>query len=104
MFDCITIGAATRDVFLRSKEFKSKRDPSSRTNVDLVLPLGSKVAVDEIIFETGGGATNAAVTFARQGLKTTCICRIGEDPGGRAVVESLENEGADTSLVIKDKE
>ena len=83
MFDVITIGSATRDVFLASKGFKVKRDKSSVTDVDLVLPLGSKIEVENIIFETGGGATNAAVTFTRQGLKTAAIARLGEDPGGR---------------------
>ncbi|OGY23610.1 MAG: hypothetical protein A2126_03815 [Candidatus Woykebacteria bacterium GWB1_45_5] len=102
MFDVITVGAATRDIFLRSREFKSKPDPSSPSDVDLVLPLGSKIGVDEIIFETGGGASNAAVTFARQGLRSACICRIGEDPGGRAAIESLEKEGINTDLIIKD--
>jgi len=104
MFDCITIGAATRDVFLRSKEFKTRPNPGSPNDLDFVLPLGSKIGVDELIFETGGGATNTAVTFARQGLKTACICRIGEDPGGSAVLESLQNDNVDTSLVIKDRE
>lgn len=102
MFDAITIGAATRDVFLKSKAFKPKRDKSS-SGADIVLPLGSKISVDEIIFDTGGGATNAAVTFARQGLKTGCICKVGEDPGGRATIDFLTREGIETDLVIKDR-
>src|SRR4030067_3622757 len=104
MFDVITVGAATRDVFLKSKEFKTKADPASPSNLDLALPLGSKIGVDEIIFETGGGGTNAAVTFARQDLQTACICRIGEDPGGQVIVDSLQGEGVNTDLIIKDKE
>jgi len=104
MFDCITVGAAIRDVFLKSKEFKSRRDPKSKNLTDLVLPLGSKINVDEMVFETGGGATNAAVTFTRQGLRTACICRIGSDPGGKAIEDFLHSEGVDTRLVIKDRE
>jgi ribokinase len=104
MFDVITVGSATRDVFLKSKEFKSKRARSSPTGFDLVVPLGSKLPVDELIFETGGGATNTAVTFARQGLSTACICRVGDDPGGKAVIESLEKEGVDISFTYKDME
>src|SRR3989338_3545132 len=104
MFDCITVGAAIRDVFLKSKEFKAKKDPKIKNLTDLVLPLGSKINVDELIFETGGGATNAAVTFARQGLKTGCIARVGDDPGGKATIEFLENEGVDTNLILRSKE
>jgi ribokinase len=104
MFDVITIGSATRDVFLKSKEFKSRRDHSSPTGFNLPLPLGSKLNVEELIFETGGGATNTAVTFAHQGLSTACICRVGDDPGGKAVVESLEKEGVNTEFTRKDRE
>lgn len=104
MFDVITIGSATRDVFLTSRQFKAKHDKASPTDLDLVLPLGAKIGVENIIFETGGGATNAAVTFARQGLQTACIAPVGSDPGGRAVLESLEEEGVNTGLVYKDKE
>ena len=104
MFDVITIGAALRDVYLCSKHFKAKGNKASSTNLDLVLPLGSKINVDNIIFETGGGATNAAVTFARQGLRTACIARVGDDPGGGVVIKSLEGEGVSTDLVYKDKE
>jgi len=104
MFDVITVGSATRDVFLKSKEFKSKRDRSSPTGFNLFLPLGSKLNVEELIFETGGGATNTAVTFARQGLSTACICRVGDDPGGKAVVESLEKEGVNIEFTHKESE
>src|SRR3989344_2457449 len=98
MYDIITIGAATRDVFITSTKFKTKRDDNSPTDVDLVLPLGSKINVENIIFESGGGATNAAVTFARQGLKVATLCRVGDDPGGRAIIEALEKEGVDSGF------
>lgn len=104
MFDCITIGSATRDIFLRSEGIHSKRDPDSETGTDLVVPLGSKLTVDEMIFETGGGATNTAVTFARQGLRSACICRVGDDPGGNLTIEALEEEAVNTDLVIRDRE
>lgn len=104
MFDCITVGAAIRDVFIKSKEFKVKKNPKLKNVLDIVFPLGEKINVDEIIFETGGGATNAAVTFARQGLKVATVCRIGSDPGGKAVEDFLDSEGVNTDLLIKDKD
>ncbi|OGY26551.1 MAG: hypothetical protein A2Z11_00240 [Candidatus Woykebacteria bacterium RBG_16_43_9] len=104
MFDVITIGAATRDVFITSKQFKEKKDKDYPTNKDLVLPLGSKINLDNIIFDSGGGATNAAVTFTRQKLETACICRVGDDPGGQAIIDQLKKEGVDTGFFIKDKE
>ena len=104
MFDVITIGAATRDVFLKSKNFKVEKNLKSPTKKAEWFPLGSKIDVEKIIFETGGGATNAAVTFARQGLKSAVVARIGDDPGGRIIIENLEKEGINTHLIKKDPE
>ncbi|MDO8599637.1 MAG: carbohydrate kinase family protein, partial [bacterium] len=65
MYDIITIGSATQDVFLRSKAWETKEDPRSPTGLNACLPFGSKVPIEDLHFTTGGGATNAAVTFAR---------------------------------------
>lgn len=80
MYDVITIGSATRDVFVRSTALETHAAAHSPTGVDACLPLGSKVTIDELHLATGGGATNAAVTFARLGkLRTACVCRMGRD-------------------------
>ncbi|MBU1348688.1 carbohydrate kinase family protein [Patescibacteria group bacterium] len=96
-FDVVTIGGATRDVFVRSKKFQTIRDPAAPDGFDACFPLGAKIDVDDILFETGGGATNAAVTFSRLGLRTACIGRIGKDVGGRELVENLRGHGIDTA-------
>lgn len=102
MYDVITIGTATRDAFVKSPAFKVIKSSEFVTGEAECFALGSKLEVPEIIFATGGGATNAAVTFGRQGLKTACAVRIGNDLSGRAVVEDLKKEKADTALVQKD--
>ena len=104
-FDVITIGAATRDVFLRSKAIKVVKDDAFVTGEGECFALGSKIDVDEIVFETGGGATNAAVSFARQGLKTAFAGKIGAtDARGQEILDALKAEKINTSLVIKDKD
>jgi sugar/nucleoside kinase (ribokinase family) len=65
--------------------------------------LGAKLALDEVVMQTGGGATNAAVTFSHLGLKTATICRVGADAMGNIVKETLASEGIDTNLVQADK-
>ena len=88
MYDVITIGAATRDVFLLSDHFHVAKDKHlSSFGEVLYFNLGSKNELKEVILTTGGGATNAAVTFARQGLTTACICRVGDEESGH------ENKG-----------
>lgn len=104
MYDVITIGAATRDVFLRSRGIRIVRDDSFSTGEGECFALGSKIDVEEIVFETGGGATNAAVTFARQGLRTAFLGKIGAaDARGREILTALRGERIATSLVKLDR-
>lgn len=102
MYDVITIGTATRDAFVKSPAFKVIKSSEFITGEAECFALGSKIEVPEIIFTTGGGATNAAVTFGRQGLKTACAVRIGDDLSGRAVVEDLKKEKIAVDFVQKD--
>ncbi|TAL51199.1 hypothetical protein EPN81_00635 [Patescibacteria group bacterium] len=99
MYDIITIGAATRDVFLVSDKFiaiKSKKFP---TGAGECVALGSKIEVGELVLTTGGGATNAAATFGRLGFRTATICRVGDDSPGKDVVEELSRFNVSTHLV-----
>jgi len=95
MFDIITIGSATRDVFLAGKNFKDNEEA-------FCFATGSKVEVDDIVFATGGGGTNAAATFASLGLKCACVGKVGDDPGGQASLEDLKKFGVTTKFIIKD--
>ncbi len=93
----ISIGAAVQDVFLSHSDALDpvkEEDGSFYTE----LKMGDKVDVDQINFSTGGGATNAAVTFARQGLKSVFIGAIGKDPAGQAVKEDLDRERVEAHL------
>ncbi len=99
MFDIITIGTASRDVFLTSPFFKVLRDPKHWAQC---LALGGKIEVDKLIFTTGGGATNAGVTFSRQGFKTATLVRIGKDEASRAILEEFHKEKI-TPLAVSDK-
>lgn len=103
MYDVITIGAATRDVFLLSDHFHVAKEAHLSSDGEvLYFNLGSKNELSEVVLTTGGGATNAAVTFARQGLKTACICRVGDEESGHDVVRELKREGVATTLVQHD--
>lgn len=99
MVKILTIGAAVQDVFLsHSEELKPVADKTA-DELFLRIELGSKNDVNNINFSTGGGATNAAVTFARQGLEAQFMGTIAHDPAGNAVLEDLDKEGVDTSKI-----
>lgn len=99
MVKILTIGAGVQDIFLsHSEELKPVSDKTA-DELFLKIELGSKNDVNNIDFSTGGGATNAAVTFARQGLESQFMGTIGHDPAGQAVLDDLDKEGVDTSRI-----
>ena len=99
MVRMLTIGAAVQDVFLsHSPELKPVSDKTA-DELFIKIELGSKNDVNNINFSTGGGATNAAVTFARQGLEVQFMGTIAHDPAGNAVLEDMDKEGVDTTYI-----
>lgn len=95
MYDIITIGSATQDVFLSADGFRIVEGKEFKVGQGICLPFGSKVQVRKIVFASGGGGTNAAVTFARQGFRTACIGVVGSDANGTALLDELRREGVD---------
>ncbi len=95
----VTIGKATQDVFLKSsKAFEPQKHKGVLYEQ---LPLGQKLDLDEVIFTTGGNVTNAAVTFARQGLHSKYIWALGVDVSSQAILQELDSDGVDTSGVVQ---
>jgi len=96
MYDIVSIGSATRDVFINADDFRSLDMADFSTGKALCFPLGSKIEIKKIVFTSGGGGTNAAVTFARQGLSTACVGVVGNDLNGQEVINELSEEGVAT--------
>jgi len=92
MYDIITIGSATRDVFLQSEGFKLIKDNDFATGQAECFALGSKLEIKKLVITTGGGGTNTAVTFARQGFKTACVGVVGDDSTGHELLQELRDE------------
>lgn len=103
MYDVITIGSATRDAFLVSKAFKFLHSDEFETGIGECVSFGSKIELDELVLASGGGGTNAAVTFARFGFNTAIVTRVGDDSTGRDVIEELAGEDIDTTYVTRVK-
>ncbi|MGH7157860.1 MAG: carbohydrate kinase family protein [Candidatus Saccharimonadales bacterium] len=98
----VSIGAAVQDVYLsRSEALKPIKEADGEFYAE--LKMGGKADVDQINFSTGGGATNAATTFARQGQTSIFMGAIGEDPAGEAVRQELKREQIDARLTVSKK-
>jgi len=87
MFDIITVGSATLDIFLRSSEFKIRGKGKEK----LVLE-GGKLEVEKALVASGGGGTNTAAGFSRLGFKTACVARLGDDLAGKWLASELAKE------------
>jgi len=103
MFDIITFGSASRDIFLKSKTFKVVGEKKFVSGKGLCLALGSKIEVENIFFASGGGGTNTAATFSRQGFETAFCGMVGSDNAGQEVINDLENFGINIDFVLKSK-
>ncbi len=84
MFDVITFGSAVVDVFVNTDLAEKKGFIS--------YPVGSKILIKDLKFDTGGGGTNTAVAFSRLGLKTGFIGKLGKDNNGKRILKELKKE------------
>lgn len=91
----VSIGAALQDVYLIDHDDFGTNSRGFFNQIE----LGTKVDIDKIKFSTGGGATNAATTFARHGHESIFMGCIANDPAGQAILNSLDDEGIDSSYV-----
>ncbi len=89
--DVVCIGAAVVDVFLQGSIFTPKTEADGEQVEE--FKLGSKNDIDGVVFSTGGGATNAAVTFCRQGLEAAYLGKVGRDLPGESIRKDLEKDG-----------
>jgi sugar/nucleoside kinase (ribokinase family) len=97
MYDVVTIGTGARDIFLTSSAFHSVKDKHLRrfgfgSGRAECLPYGAKIEIERPTMTIGGGAANAAVTFARHGLRAAAAVKLGMDQDGKAVADALRAE------------
>jgi ribokinase len=83
-FDVISFGSAVIDVFIHTDLYEK--------NDFIYYPVGAKILIKDLKFDIGGGGTNTAVAFSRLGLKTGCICNVGNDDNGRKILNLLKKE------------
>jgi len=83
-FDIVSFGSAVIDIFVNTEIYEKKNF--------LSYPVGAKILIKDLKLDIGGGATNTAVAFSRLGLKTGCICKLGNDNYSKDILELLKNE------------
>lgn len=105
LYDVITIGSNTVDVFVYTDRAKSINMKSLTSESNFICyPLGSKLRINELGFYTGGGGTNSAVCLSRIGLKTGYIGKTGNDLNGNIILDELKKEKIDFLGVLSQEE
>ncbi len=95
MYDIITVGSATVDVFAHTKSELIKIKTSSSEEDLIAYPSGSKILIKELRFTTGGGGTNTAVSLARLNHKVAYLGSLGNDENGKKILDLLKKEKID---------
>ncbi|MEA3399495.1 MAG: carbohydrate kinase family protein [Patescibacteria group bacterium] len=95
MYDIITLGSATVDVFASTESDLVKFLSSDGEKDFIAYPSGSKLLVSDLSFLIGGGGTNSAVAFSRLGFKTAFLGKLGNDENGQKVLNLLNEENID---------
>ncbi len=103
MYDIITFGSATWDIFLTPESYQIAKNKKFVTGKGICFNLGSKVDVENIYLSSGGGGTNTAATFLRQGFRVAYCATVGDDISGREIIEELKKLGVDISLIFTTK-
>lgn len=90
MVEVVCVGSATWDILLQSDQFK-------------VGQWEEKIEAQELVMASGGGATNAAVSYARKGIKVAAVVEMGEDVAAEMIRAELAKEAVDTSWIIQEE-
>ena len=94
----VSLGSALQDVYLIDHDDLVPTAIGGEAIFGKVL-VGSKVDIDRISYEVGGGGVNSAITFARHGHETIFMGNISRDPAGAAIIKVLGREGVDDSYI-----
>lgn len=97
----LTVGSAMLDLFLDlSKGTLPCIEREESRQSFMLLEVGRKLELPSIHRCSGGGATNAAVSFARQGFETTAFFKTGNDCESELIKRQLAQDSVDTSASV----
>ncbi|HJX05262.1 MAG TPA: carbohydrate kinase family protein [Candidatus Nanoarchaeia archaeon] len=96
MYDVITIGSNTLDLFVHTDQSDIINLSSKEGCKEFIsYPVGTKMLITKLLHNFGGCGTNTAVAFSRLGLKTAYIGKVGTDNNGKLILANLKKEKID---------
>jgi ribokinase len=99
-FDVLSVGDIVTDDFIKLLDNEEKVEHEKDGSQWLAIPFGTKIPFDtREVVEAVGNASNAAVAFARLGLKSGFVTNVGGDQYGRDMINALVKNGVDHRFV-----
>ncbi|MBQ3819390.1 carbohydrate kinase family protein [bacterium] len=103
MYDVITIGSATVDVFVECEDANIVSVYTKNKKAEFMsYPYGAKMEITDFTSQVGGGGINTACNFANLGFKTGAIFKIGDDIYSKGIMKYFGNNDVDLSNIVKD--
>lgn len=98
--DILAVGDIVTDAFIKLLDDQAHTYVDEKGVKTLAMQFGTKLPFDHAeVLDAVGNAANAAVSFARLGLKTAFDTNVGGDAAGRDMIHALEKEGIDHRFV-----
>ncbi|HSX07822.1 MAG TPA: carbohydrate kinase family protein [Candidatus Saccharimonadales bacterium] len=99
-FDVICVGDVVTDDFIKLLDNQAQTYIDEHGTKTLAMQFGTKLPFDHReVVEGVGNAANAAVAFARLGLKTGFVTNVGGDQYGRDMITALGKNGVDHRFI-----
>lgn len=104
LYEVAVIGDCVQDIFILAKS-KLIRECGKKNKEEKFLSFlyGDKINIDELHFDLGGSACNAAVGMRELRIKTTMASMLGEDIYSKNVLDQLKKKKVGRSFLIKEK-
>lgn len=98
-FDVLAVGDVVTDAFIKLLDDQAVSYENANGKW-LTMPFATKLPFDHAeVIEAVGNASNAAVAFAKLGLKSGFVTNVGGDQHGRDMINALHKAGVDTRFV-----
>ena len=98
----VSLGCALQDIILIDRDDFASVEIAGQS-IFSELTIGSKIDIDHLRYSVGGGALNAATTFARCGHESVLFGTIARDSAGEAILAALDRENIDSSYLAVER-
>jgi sugar/nucleoside kinase (ribokinase family) len=98
-FDVLSVGDVVTDAFIKLLDDKAEVIKNGDTK-QLAMEFGTKIPFDHAeVCPAVGNASNAAVNFAKLGLRSGLVANVGGDSAGRDIIDELARKHVDNRYV-----